>query len=89
MDFAFTVASLVGLALTLLGAVIGARSGMLSQKDIDARVASMSQWHDDAPPHVRADYELTSRSLRASLWLIAAGTMLQIVGTGGPLIFRD
>jgi hypothetical protein len=73
----------IGLLLTAIGAAITANAVIISDQQADNIAATKF----DLNTALKASLLEQSRSARRGLWIIFAGTALQLVGTGLPLFF--
>ena len=75
------IASAAGLGLTAIGAAIAARAVIIS--DDQATELSKTMW--DANVKLKANLIRQSRGAMRGLWLVVAGTLLQLLGVLLPL----
>lgn len=78
------LASLFGLFLNTAGAVVTARAVIITEKQADALASTL--WKSN--PTQKQSLLEQSRSAQCGLWLIVAGTIVQVLGTALPLFKR-
>ncbi|MDO9490177.1 MAG: hypothetical protein Q7J32_17530 [Sphingomonadaceae bacterium] len=71
-----------GLVLALVGAIVAARGVMITETQADELAGTY--W--DENPHLRGALIRQSRLAQRGLWTLAAGTLLQIIGTAAPIL---
>ncbi len=74
---------MVGLGFTLGGAFVAARPAMPSEVEISDKLDMTWKPEDDFG---EGELRALRRATAKGMWLIAAGTFLQMVGTAGQLL---
>ena len=85
LKFAVISCLLTGLVLTTVGAAITATSVIIS--DDQAEKLSTTNW--DSNKALKQSLIDQSRSARCGLWIIVAGTIIQVIGTALPLFEKS